>query len=134
MERKYTRCSYGTRSAPAGVCLGQTPGGDFLSRVNLNLSIRTLQWPMPQIFLRHQALKLDYPNPAFGKNVEIYTSQDKQKVKSLEPRGMVGRFLMCNTWWTGAAHIFTQEEEEFIVNKGLKPIRADPDMVQLAKP
>eukprot|EP00971_Amphidinium_carterae_P221148 4390528-Amphidinium_carterae.1 len=36
--------------------------------------------------LRHRALKLDYPNPAFGENVGIYTSQDKHKVKSLEPR------------------------------------------------
>eukprot|EP00971_Amphidinium_carterae_P265608 5269386-Amphidinium_carterae.1 len=36
--------------------------------------------------LRHRGLKLDYPNPTFGENVEIYTFQDKQKVKSLEPR------------------------------------------------
>eukprot|EP00971_Amphidinium_carterae_P220697 4381551-Amphidinium_carterae.1 len=35
--------------------------------------------------LRHRALKMTYPNPAFGKNVGIYTSQDKNKAKALEP-------------------------------------------------
>eukprot|EP00971_Amphidinium_carterae_P174649 3461900-Amphidinium_carterae.2 len=51
--------------------------------------------------LRHRALKITHPNPAFGENVGIYTSQDKGKVKALEPRGTVGFFLMCDTWWTG---------------------------------
>eukprot|EP00971_Amphidinium_carterae_P255300 5068211-Amphidinium_carterae.1 len=58
--------------------------------------------------LRHRAFKLDYPNPAFGKNVGIYTSQNKHMVKLLEPCGMVGKFLMCDTWWTGVAHIVVE--------------------------
>eukprot|EP00971_Amphidinium_carterae_P010816 213462-Amphidinium_carterae.1 len=74
------------------------------------------------------------PNPAFGENVGIYTAQDKGKVKALEARGTVGRFLMCDTWWTGVTHIVTPQDGDFVIMKGLKPLRADPDMVQLAKP
>eukprot|EP00971_Amphidinium_carterae_P078244 1547981-Amphidinium_carterae.1 len=62
-----------------------------------------------------------------------HTTTNRQKGEVLEPRGMVGRFLMCDTWWT-EVHILAQEEGEFIVKKGLKPIRADTDMVQLAEP
>eukprot|EP00971_Amphidinium_carterae_P316052 6282219-Amphidinium_carterae.1 len=74
--------------------------------------------------LRHRALKMTYPNPAFGETVGIYTSQDKGKVKALEPRGTVGRFLMCDTWWTdGVTHIVTSEDGDLTIKKGLKPLR-----------
>eukprot|EP00971_Amphidinium_carterae_P040758 799753-Amphidinium_carterae.1 len=41
---------------------------------------------------------------------------------------------MCDIWWTGVKHIVTSEDGDFTIKKGLKPLRADPDMVQLAKP
>eukprot|EP00971_Amphidinium_carterae_P256264 5088050-Amphidinium_carterae.2 len=84
--------------------------------------------------LRHRALKITYPTPAFGENVGVYAPQDKGKVKALEPRGTVGRFLMCDTWWTGATHIVMPQDGDYTIMKGLKPLRADPDMVQLATP
>ncbi len=48
--------------------------------------------------LRHRSVKLPCPHPVFGETVGIWKSQDKDKVKALEPRGAIGRFLRCATW------------------------------------
>eukprot|EP00971_Amphidinium_carterae_P076998 1521283-Amphidinium_carterae.1 len=66
--------------------------------------------------------------------VGVWTSQDKHKTKALDPRGSLGRFLMCDTWWTGVTHILASEDGDSVIVKGLKPLRAEPNMVQLAKP
>eukprot|EP00971_Amphidinium_carterae_P333164 6467731-Amphidinium_carterae.1 len=41
---------------------------------------------------------------------------------------------MCDTWWTGVTHILASEDGSSVIVKGLKPLRAEPNMVQLAKP
>eukprot|EP00971_Amphidinium_carterae_P301830 5996552-Amphidinium_carterae.1 len=41
---------------------------------------------------------------------------------------------MCDTWWTGVTQIVTLQDGDYTIVKGLKPLKADPDMVQLAKP
>eukprot|EP00971_Amphidinium_carterae_P227383 4510098-Amphidinium_carterae.1 len=42
--------------------------------------------------------------------------------------------LLVISEMAGVAHIVTQEDGEMAVKKGLKPLRADPDMMQFAKP
>eukprot|EP00971_Amphidinium_carterae_P054305 1069858-Amphidinium_carterae.1 len=61
--------------------------------------------------LRHRALKVTYPHPAFGEMVGVWTSQGKKKTKALDPKGSVGRFLTCDTWWTGVTEILTTDED-----------------------
>ncbi len=60
--------------------------------------------------LRYRSVKLPYPHPVFGETVGIWRSQDKDKVKALEPRGARGRFLGCDslTKWNDV-----DSEEEF---------------------
>eukprot|EP00971_Amphidinium_carterae_P110014 2179090-Amphidinium_carterae.1 len=64
--------------------------------------------------------------------IGIWTSQDKKKTKALDPKDSIGRFLTCDTWWTGITEILTTDEEgDSVIAKGLKPLRAEPDMVKL---
>eukprot|EP00971_Amphidinium_carterae_P245330 4872066-Amphidinium_carterae.1 len=53
---------------------------------------------MPADLLRHRALKVQYPHPAFGEMVGVWTSQDKTKTKA-DPKGSVGRFLTCDAYF-----------------------------------
>ncbi len=65
----------------------------------------------------------------------MWKSQDKDKVKSLEPRGAIGRFLGCETWKNGQSWILrTTKEGDLEIIKGLKPKPIVPDMVRMAKP
>eukprot|EP00971_Amphidinium_carterae_P274825 5453353-Amphidinium_carterae.2 len=41
---------------------------------------------------------------------------------------------MCDTWWTGVTHIVTPEDGDMVIKRGLKPLRADPDIVQQMLP
>eukprot|EP00971_Amphidinium_carterae_P290319 5764235-Amphidinium_carterae.4 len=67
--------------------------------------------------------------------VGVWTSQDKKKTKALEPKGSVGRFLTCDTWWTGVTEIVTTDEDgDSVIVRGLKLLRAEPDMVKLSQP
>eukprot|EP00971_Amphidinium_carterae_P350989 6491841-Amphidinium_carterae.3 len=71
--------------------------------------------------LRRRALKASYPHPAFGEMVGVWTSQDKKKTKALDPKGSV-------------EILTTDEEGDSVIVKGLKPLRAEPDMVKLSQP
>eukprot|EP00971_Amphidinium_carterae_P042379 832863-Amphidinium_carterae.1 len=44
--------------------------------------------------LRHRALKVQYPHPAFGEIVGVWTSQDKNKTKALDPKGSIGGYFI----------------------------------------
>eukprot|EP00971_Amphidinium_carterae_P125998 2496311-Amphidinium_carterae.1 len=65
---------------------GRTPSGMskmLVKRLFKSSELELFYWNYAVAYaadlLRHRALKLDYPNPAFGENVGIYTSQNKHK-------------------------------------------------------
>eukprot|EP00971_Amphidinium_carterae_P037156 730153-Amphidinium_carterae.2 len=67
--------------------------------------------------------------------VGVWTSQDNKKTKALDPKGIDGRFFTCDTWWTGVTELLTTGDDgDSVTAKGLKPLRAEPDMVKLSQP
>ena len=57
---------------------------------------------------QHKALGLGWSFPAFGERVGVWKVQDREKLKTLDPRGAVGRLLTVAPWRNGVCSILLQ--------------------------